>query len=229
MAVIGFGKDIRALRRLADWLRADIILYKPGIWGSLLDYDCIVAYMPTGIVIRGMCPWLRSKWVDPAVVVVDKAMRFAIPLLGGHHGGNEVAKMLENYGLTAVITTAMEYSEGLSVGIGCRRGISAEDVLYAIKAALAELGATLDDVRVIATVELKKDEEGLIEAVDIIKKPLVFVPAEDVNEIEVVSPSRAEDIGLRSVAEACALYCSKEKQLIFPKRVYGGVTIAIAR
>jgi len=176
-----------------------------------------------------MCPWLRNKWVDPAVVVVDKAMRYAIPLLGGHHGGNEVARLLENHGLTAVITTAMEYSEGLSVGIGCRRGTSAEDILYAIKAALAELGATLDDVRVVATVELKKEEKGIVDAVDRIKKPLIFVPAEEVNEIEVVSPSRAEDIGLRSVAEACAIYCSKEKQLILPKRVHGGVTVAIAR
>jgi len=91
-----------------------------------------------------MCPWLRNKWVDPAVVVVDKAMRYAIPLLGGHHGGNEVARLLENHGLTAVITTAIEYSEGLSVGIGCRKGIKAEDILYAIKAALEGANSTTD-------------------------------------------------------------------------------------
>ncbi len=182
--------------------------------------------MPSGIVMRGMCPRLRSKWVDPAVVVVDKAMRFAIPLLGGHHGGNEIARILENHGLTAVITTAMEYSEGLSVGIGCRKGVKAEDVIYAIKTALAELGATLDDVRVVATVELKKEEKEIACAADRIKKPLKFVPAEEVNEVEVENPSGDEE--WLGSAEVCAIYCSKEKQLILSKRCRG-IAVAIAR
>ncbi len=185
--------------------------------------------MPCGAVVRGICPYLRNKWIDPAIVVVDKAMRYAIPVVGGHHGGNEVAEMLEKFGLKAVITTAMEYSEGLSVGIGCRKGVRAEDVVYAIKSALAELGFTLRDVRVIATAEIKKDEKGLIEAVDSIKKPLIFVRSEDLNAIDVPSESEARRVGLRSVAEGCALFCSREKKLLMPKRVYRGVTVAIAR
>ncbi len=185
--------------------------------------------MPCGVVIRGVCSLLRNKWVDPAIVVVDKAMRYAIPILGGHHGGNEVAKALEKYGLKAVITTAMEYSEGLSVGVGCKRGVKAEDIIYAIKAALAELGYTLKDVRVIATAEVKKDEKGIIEAVDRLKKPLVFVSSEILNSIETPSESEAKRIGLRSVAEGCAIHCSKEKLLLMPKRVYRGVTVAVAR
>jgi len=206
------------------------VLYKPGVWRELFEkeYDCIVAYMPCGAVVRGIAPLLRNKWVDPAVVVVDKPMRYAIPVIGGHHGGNEVAEMLENHGLKAVITTAMEYSEGLSVGVGCRRGVKAEDVIYAINAALAELGYTLKDVRVVATAEIKRDETGLIEAIDRIKKPLVFVKSEELNSTEVPSESEAKRVGLRSVAEGCALICSREKKLIMPKRVYRGVTVAVA-
>ena len=184
--------------------------------------------MPAGIVVRGMCPHLRSKWVDPAVVVVDKLMRYAIPIIGGHHGGNEIAEMLKGLGLVPIITTAMEFEEGLSVGVGCRRGVTAEQILYAIKSALAEVGAKIEDVRVIATAEIKKDEKGLIEAADRIKKPLMFVSKSDINRMETASPSKAEKIGLKSVAEACALYYSKEKRLILPKKVYGGVTVAIA-
>jgi len=193
------------------------------------EYDCIVACMPCGIVIRGICPFLRSKWIDPAVVVVDKAMKYAIPVIGGHHGGNEVAKELEKFGLIAVITTAMEYSEGLSVGIGCRKGTGAEEIVYAVKASLAELGYTLKDVRVLATAEIKKDEKGIIKAADILKKPLIFVKIQVLNSIDVPSKSEAGRVGIRSVAEGCAIHCSKEKVLLMPKRVYGKVTVAIAR
>ncbi len=203
--------------------------YEKGIWEKLLDYDCIVALMPAGIVVRQICPLLRSKWVDPAVVVVDKALRFAIPILGGHHGGNEVAKRLEKFGITAVITTAMEFEDGLSVGIGCRKGVKPEDVLEAINRALEEVGATLEDVRVFATAEVKKNENGLIEAIDRVKKPIVFLKKEDLNSVEVPSSSKAKILGINSVAEASALFVSKKKELILPKRVYGGVTIAIAR
>ncbi len=226
---MGFGKDIERLRKLADFLRADIQLYKPGVWEELLEYDCIVAYMPSGIVVRGIAPHLKSKWVDPAVVVVDKPMRYAIPILGGHHGGNEVAKMLESIGMTAVVTTAAEYEDGLCVGIGCRKGVGIGEILTAVRKALREIEAGVEDIRLFATAELKKSEAGLIAAVDALKKPLMFLSRDEINSVLEAEPSKAGKIGLRSVAEACALYFSKEKVLLLPKRVYGNVTIAIAR
>ncbi len=207
------------------------MLYRQGMWKELFEreYDAVVAYMPCGVVVRGICPYLRNKWVDPAVVVVDKAMRYAIPIIGGHHGGNEIAEELEKFGLKAVITTAMEYSEGLSIGIGCRKGVSPEDVIYAIKAALAELGYSLKDVRVLSTAEVKRNEKGLVEAASRLKKPLMFLDSETLNSIDVPSDSEAKRVGLRSVAEGCAIYFSREKVLIMPKRVYRGVTVAVAR
>ena len=185
--------------------------------------------MPSGVVVRGIAPHLKSKWVDPAVVVVDRPMRFAIPILGGHHGGNEVAKMLESMGLTAVITTAVEYEEGLCVGIGCRKGVGMSEVLNAVRKALREVEAGIEDVRLFATAELKKSEAGLIAAIDSLKKPLMFLKRDEINSVIQAEPSKAKKVGLRSVAEACALYHSKEKELLLPKRVYGNVTIAIAR
>jgi len=214
---------------LAEFLDADIVIYRSGIFSELMDkFDCIVAYMPTGIVIRSICPYLKSKWVDPAVVVVDKPMRFAIPLIGGHHGANAVAERLRDLGITPVITTSAEFSEGLCIGIGCRKGISSDEILKAINSALDEIEASLEDVRLIATVDLKKNEKGLIEAVDKIKKPLMFVPAEEINKMD-VRETRAVMVGVKNVAEACALFYSKKRELILPKRVYGGVTVAIAR
>jgi len=226
--VIGFEKDRERLEKLAKFLRADVSFYRPGIFERSWDYDCLVVMLPIGAVVRLVCPLLRGKWEDPAIVVVDKGMRYAVPILGGHHGANEVARRLEGLGLKAVITTAMEFEDGLSIGIGCRRGVEAEEILNAIRSALNEIGAEIGDVRVIATAEVKRGERGLVEAVDRIKKPLIFVKKEDIERMN-VRPSKATKIGLKSVAEACALACSKRGELLLPKRVYGGVTVAIAR
>ena len=226
-----FKKDKEIARKLVEHLGGnydvDLVEYRRGVWGDLTDYDCIVAYMPSGIVIRGICPHLRSKWKDPAVVVVDKPLKHAIPILGGHHGGNEVAKFLERMGMRAVITTAMEFSEGLSVGVGFRRDVKSGEILDAIERALDEIGAKIDDVRVIATVEDKK-ESAIIEVADGLKKPLIFVKREEINKMD-VRETKAKIIGVKNVAEACAIYASIHGELILPKRVYGGVTVAIAR
>lgn len=185
--------------------------------------------MPAGIVVRGLCEILKSKWSDPAVVVVDKAMRYAVPILGGHHGGNDIALKLEQLGMKAVITTAMEFEDGLSVGIGFRKGVKAEEIISGILNALKEIGADKKDIRVISTWEGKKGDLELIKASDYFKRPLMFLSAEKINEMDVVSDSRAERLGMKSVSEACALYFSRNKELLLRKKVYGGVTVAIAR
>ncbi len=226
-----FKKDEEIAEKLAKHLsenyNVDLIKYSRGVWEGLIDYDCIVAYMPSGIVIRGMCPHLKNKWKDPAVVVVDKPLKHAIPILGGHHGGNEVAKYLEKMGIKAVITTAMEFSEGLSVGVGFRKGVKSGEILHAINRALNEIGAKLDEVRAIATVEDKR-ESVIVDVADKLKKPLLFVKRDEINKME-IRETKARIIGVKNVAEACAIYTSLYGELILPKRVYGGVTVAIAR
>ncbi len=64
--------------------------------------------MAAGIAVRKIAPLLGDKWSDPGVVVVDEGGKFAIPILGGHHGANTLAKKLSEIGMQAVITTATE-------------------------------------------------------------------------------------------------------------------------
>jgi cobalt-precorrin 5A hydrolase len=70
----------------------------------------LVFIMATGIVVRLIAPHLRSKDVDPAVVVMDDAGNFAISLLSGHLGGaNELAgRCAFITGAREVITTATD-------------------------------------------------------------------------------------------------------------------------
>ncbi|MCD5425997.1 MAG: cobalamin biosynthesis protein CbiG [Methanosarcinaceae archaeon] len=68
-----------------------------------------------GIVIREIAHLINDKWIDPAIVVVDSNLTFAISLIGGHHGANELARKLSEIGAIPVITTATEVHNKHSV------------------------------------------------------------------------------------------------------------------
>ncbi len=83
-----------------------------------------MAVFATGIVVRDIAPLIQDKWKDPAVVVVDSNLNFAISLLGGHHGANELARRISEIGAIPVITTATEVHnrnsvEGIAKTLGC--------------------------------------------------------------------------------------------------------------
>lgn len=94
---------------LAGWLEADVVRYSRDAFAQAFrEREAIVAVMATGIMVRELAALARDKWVDPAVVVVTPDMRFCVPLLGGHHGGNSIARRLAAHGITPVISTATD-------------------------------------------------------------------------------------------------------------------------
>ena len=82
-------------------------------------FDGIVAIVSLGAVVRLIAPHLKSKEVDPAVVVLDEGGRFAIPILSGHLGGaNALAGHLATaIGAQAVLTTASDSRETIGVDL----------------------------------------------------------------------------------------------------------------
>ena len=101
-----------------------------------------VLVMATGIATRYVDGLLRDKHQDPAVVVLDEAGRYAVALVGGHEGGaNALAYRVANaVGAIPVVTTATEAMKPLVVGIGCRKGVSEEQIERAVLHALAQVG-----------------------------------------------------------------------------------------
>jgi cobalt-precorrin 5A hydrolase/precorrin-3B C17-methyltransferase len=69
-----------------------------------------VCFLAVGATTRLVAPLLDSKWVDPAVVCVDEAGRYAVALVGGHAAGANAlcATVAEVLGAQAVITTATD-------------------------------------------------------------------------------------------------------------------------
>ena len=95
--------------RVAEFLDAELVPYSDHVFADLYRrVEVIVAVMSAGIAVRGCAPHLSDKWHDPALVVVTPDLRYAIPVLGGHHGGNVCAKRLAALGIEPVISTAPE-------------------------------------------------------------------------------------------------------------------------
>ena len=107
--VISLENTAARAQELADQMDADFFVYSKEAFGRAFGrYKTIIAVMSAGIAVRSAAPHLHDKWTDPCLVVVSPDFRYAIPVLGGHHGGNATAKRLEQLGLHPVITTATE-------------------------------------------------------------------------------------------------------------------------
>jgi len=183
-----------------------------------------------GIAVRFLDNLSQDKHSDPALVVVDEAGRFAISLLAGHEGGaNQLAyRAAAAIGAVPVITTATEAVKPLVVGIGCRKGVSAEQIGAAVLAALGS--RSLAEVREIATVDLKAEEPGLLAFCQQHALPLrVFSHATVAARPWVSQPSAwvRQNVGLDGVCEPCALIASPRGTLIVPKMARNGVAVAV--
>lgn len=198
------------------------------------EYDGLIFIAALGIVVRLIGPFIKDKFSDPAIVCVDTAGRFAISVLSGHEGGANSLTFLvaRSLGALPVITTGAEVHKKIIVGIGCRRGISAAKVKKALLSILKEKNITLEKIRVVATIDLKEDEQGLIKGCSELGLPLVFIPSESVRNFKgPVSSSELvkRKIGLAGVCEPCALLAGRRAKLICPKQIINEVTVAIAR
>ncbi len=184
----------------------------------------------TGIAVRYLDGQIQSKLSDPAVVVLDSAGRYAISLLAGHEGGaNALAyRVASVIGAIPVVTTATEAMKSLVVGVGCRKGISAEKIKNAIDGALGE--RSLNDVREIATIDLKANEPGLLEYCTKHNIPLRVFSSRHVKDRPwVTEPSDwvKQNVGVVGVCEPCALMASVRGSLVVSKFRLDGVAVAI--
>ncbi|MCJ7444083.1 MAG: cobalt-precorrin 5A hydrolase [Methanotrichaceae archaeon] len=260
-----------------------LVLYDREKIGEILKtFDMVVGIMAAGILVRNICNHLKDKWIDTPVVALDSALHCAVPIVGGHHGANELTQYLANeLDIFPAITTAT-YStgkrnleeiadslgteilnknvskeinlaflecdmpilrlkgpkivvvdkdvavlktKGLILGLGTRKGVSAQEVLDAIDCALHSIGRRRDEISTITTAWLKKDEAGISDAAAVLGIDVIYLTADILNTQVPTTISRAIDLGLTGVAEPAAMAIGT--RLIMPKKVFGRVTVAI--
>lgn len=103
----------RAAERLARYL-PDARRYDGSVATALpqafADCDALVCFLAVGATVRLLAPLLTDKRSDPAVVCVDEALRYAVPVVGGHAGGgNDLARAVADLlGAEPVLTTGSD-------------------------------------------------------------------------------------------------------------------------
>ena len=215
-------------------------LYRPWLSSSVTQKDQFAAayrlhrqwimIAAGGIAVRFLDGLALDKHSDPAVVVLDEAGRFAVSLLAGHEGGgNRLAYRVANaVGATPVITTATEALKPLVVGIGCRKNVPVERIDAAVRQALGQ--RNINEIRELATIDLKADEPGLLAFCELHQLPLrVLSSATVAARAWVTQPSDwvQQNVGLPGVCEPCALIASPRGRLIVPKMALNGVAVAV--
>ena len=76
----------------------------------------ILGLCASGILIRSVAPLLAAKRTEPPVVAVAEDGSVAVPLVGGHHGANALARAVAALtGGIAAITTAGDLKLGLAL------------------------------------------------------------------------------------------------------------------
>ena len=267
---------------------------------NLLKYDTFLFITASGIAVRTIAPFIKSKDKDPAVLTMDEEGNFIISLLSGHIGGaNEAAKILgEITGAVPVISTASDVSgkiavdtiamkingkleslesakkvtslivagkevdikvpenmgnenpqgvilisnrknieiakiipQNIVVGIGCRKDMSGEKIISAVKNSFEKLNLCEESIRVFATVDIKENEAGIIGTAEYFGKELKIISREDIQKIEnnfETSQFVKKSIGIGAVSAPCAFIAGKGRgKFLAEKLKYEGITISI--
>ncbi len=117
-------------------------------------------------------------------------------------------------------------------GIGCRRGVSADEIKRAVEAAFKGAGLSLYTLKRVATIDIKRDEAGLLEFADSAGVAIDFFSAVELNSVTAASgssPVVLKVTGAKAVAEPAALISAKAQSLCLKKIKTKRVTVALAK
>ena len=115
-------------------------------------------------------------------------------------------------------------------GIGCNRGTPAPQIIDALDQTLVQAGLARDALCCIATIDIKQDEQGIIETAMHFGVETLFFPAEQLNSVQGTKRSDAvfRATGAHGVCEPAAILGARGGKLLVEKRKWKDVTTAIA-
>lgn len=274
------------------------------------DYEAIIFVSSTGIAVRAIAPYIKSKTSDPAVIVIDSFGKYVISLLSGHLGGANslTLKLAEILHSEPVITTAtdivgvkapdiiakenglviddlksaklisamlvnkhkvafvddkgqLETPEGYAdsveetsgevyvtnkivndkksnqlhlirrdivLGIGCRKDYPKDKMKDIVLEKLKEYGIDHRAVKIVATVEVKRNEKAIMELSENLEADLKIFTIEEIKKIQHKfkgSDFVEKTIGVRAVCEPVVELC--QAKILTEKLNLDGMTLCI--
>lgn len=294
--------------------------------GKIWNKSDIIYIGAAGIAVRCIAPWVKDKFTDPAVLVLDEKGRYVIPILSSHVGGAaQLADILsEKLCAQSVHTTATDVQEKFAVdvfavknhllitdrdaakhisagilsgmkaalyaderecvvpenipddlilckdksemykyylkiyisdnrnekiynnngitlvlrpvnvtaGLGCRKGISLENLETGLNQVLEKHGLAIEQLEALVSIDLKKNEPAILKAAEKYGLPFLTFTADELNKIRCVSSGSDfvfKVTGTDNVCERAALTFCKGGTLIQKKCIMKCMTIALAR
>lgn len=119
------------------------------------------------------------------------------------------------------------------IGIGCKRGKAAEQINQFVNRVLKESGISMEQVAAFASIDRKKDEEGILWMSSHYGIPFVTYSAEELQQVEGTfhaSEFVKSQVGVDNVCERAALqFSGPDGILITGKQAEDGITAAIVK
>ena len=145
LAEEGHACALECPRRLAGELSRPGGYERVGDWAGAQfpRQDALIFVGAAGIAVRAIAPYVRDKFTDPAVLSLDEAGRFVVPLLSGHVGGaNDLARRVAQLlGAAPVVSTATDVNGLFAVdewAVGHNLAITDRGLAKKVSAALLE-------------------------------------------------------------------------------------------
>ncbi len=212
---------------------------------DLLLTDWTLAREIAGALLRSEPVGIESesgldRWVSvhdyAGLTICDKDMEEERPNLGiwignGFRHGSEKQPFLNTLYLRP---------KNLVLGIGCRKGKSAEELFLFVEKALSQEHLALKQVCKICSVDQKRQEPGLVALAERLEVPFVTFGAESLQEAYLEESEEGgrqafeesdfvrTQIGVGNVCERSAILGSGQHRLLLPKRAENGMTLAVA-
>ena len=118
----------------------------------------------------------------------------------------------------------------LTAGIGCNRGTSSRQIQEALLETLTKHALSFFSINTLASIDLKADEQGLLEFAETKNLPIQFYSSNELNKVAGLKRSQIvyQSTGAYGVSEPAAILASGGGSLIVEKTKWSDVTVAIA-
>lgn len=120
--------------------------------------------------------------------------------------------------------------KNINIGIGCRKGVEGRRIIEAIKETLEQHRLSDKSIKAIGTVEVKKEEAGILDTAKYFHVPLKIFTIEEIKKVEdgfERSQFVKDIIGVYSVSGPCAYLLGGE--MVSQKSKHKGITISITK
>lgn len=117
------------------------------------------------------------------------------------------------------------------LGIGCKKDTKKETIEHAVKETLTLMKIEKESLLCVCSIELKKEEQGLIQFCREWNLPFLVFSKEELEKAEGDFTDSAfvkQTVGVSNVCERSAVWGSENGKLIQKKRAGNGVTVAVA-